>query len=36
MKLAKPKLAQQTITETSENENWDVPVLEEKWDLDLS
>lgn len=24
------------ITETSENENWGIPVLEEKWDLDLS
>lgn len=23
------------ITETSENENWGIPVLEEKWDLDL-
>lgn len=23
------------ITETSENENWGTPVLEEKWDLDL-
>lgn len=24
-----------TITETSENESWGVPVLEEKWELDL-
>lgn len=24
-----------TITETSENDNWGTPVLEEKWDLDL-
>lgn len=24
------------ITETSENEDWDVPVLEEKWELDLA
>lgn len=23
------------ITETSENDNWGIPVLEEKWDLDL-
>lgn len=23
------------ITETSENESWEIPVLEEKWDLDL-
>lgn len=23
------------ITETSENENWGAPVLEEKWNLDL-
>lgn len=23
------------ITETSENESWGVPVLEERWDLDL-
>lgn len=24
------------ITETSENDNWGIPVLEEKWELDLS
>ena len=29
------KKAGSEITETSENESWGIPVLEEKWDLDL-